>query len=297
VEVLLRSELPGLTLAGRGKVRDLYDLGDALLFVATDRISAFDVVMAEGVPQKGKILTALTVFWLEKLGVPNHLITHRIEEMPPEVQAHKDLLEGRALWVKKLKIFPVECVVRGYLAGSGLKSYQATGRISGIELPPGLQEADRLPEPIFTPSTKATEGHDEEITFGDVVDIVGKERAEELRDRSLEVYRKASEYARERGVILCDTKFEWGIEREDAPALLADEVLTPDSSRFWLVEQWRPGKAPPAFDKQFLRDWLEESDWNKTPPPPTLPPEVIEGTRSRYLQIYERLTGEPFKDA
>jgi phosphoribosylaminoimidazole-succinocarboxamide synthase len=295
-ETLLTCEIPELTLHSRGKVRDLYEADGALLFVATDRISAFDVIMNEGVPDKGKILTAISVFWLRELGVPNHLITDDVRAMPEAVQAHEAVLQGRALLVKRLKIIPVECVVRGYLAGSGLKSYRARGEICGVALPPGLREADRLPEPIFTPTTKATEGHDEEMRFEDVVAMIGRDRAEEIRRKSTEIYLRARDLAAQRGVILCDTKFEWGVEEEDGPAILGDEVLTPDSSRFWPGDQYEPGRSQPSFDKQFLRDWLEGLDWDKKPPPPPLPPEVIEGTRKRYVEIYERLTGTPYGD-
>ena len=293
-QALLKAELPGMKLFSRGKVRDVYDLGSSLLFIASDRVSAFDVVMGEGIPGKGKILSAVTMFWLERLGVPHHVITADIAAMPPEVRKHKSSLQGRSMLVKKLKIFPVECVVRGYLAGSGLKSYRARGEVCGVKLPPGLVEADKLPEPIFTPTTKAASGHDEEMTFGGMVDLIGKARAEELRDRSIQVYLEASRTAAARGVILCDTKFEWGADG-DGPAILADEVLTPDSSRFWPGESYAPGKPQPSFDKQFLRDWLEGSGWNKQPPPPHLPPEIIEGTRSRYEEIYRLLFGKKFR--
>ncbi len=294
-DTLLRCELEDLTLSNRGKVRDIYDLGEALLFVATDRISAFDVVMNEGIPDKGKILTELSVFWLKELHEPNHLVTDDIDAMPPAVQAHRDQLAGRALLVKKLSILPIECIVRGYLAGSGLKSYRAAGHICGVALPPGLVEADKLPEPIFTPTTKAESGHDEDIGFSEMAERIGRERAEELRRKSVAIYRRASEIARERGLILCDTKFEWGTDGEDGPALLADEVLTPDSSRFWPGDEYEPGRSQQSFDKQFLRDWLEGlPHWDKKPPPPPLPTEVIAGTRSRYLEIYRRLTGRPF---
>lgn len=293
--VMRRAELPGMKLFSRGKVRDVYDMGETLLFIATDRISAFDVVMEEGIPGKGKILTALTMFWLERLGVPHHVITDRVSEMPPEVRRFEAALEGRAMLVRKLAIFPVECVVRGYLAGSGLKSYRARGEVCGVALPPGLREADRLPAPIFTPTTKAVSGHDEDMTFDDMASLVGRERARELRDRSIAVYLQASEIARARGVILCDTKFEWGADGEDGPSILADEVLTPDSSRFWPGDRYAPGAPQPSFDKQFLRDWLERSGWKKQPPPPHLPPDVIEGTASRYAEIYRRLIGKEFR--
>jgi phosphoribosylaminoimidazole-succinocarboxamide synthase len=291
-QAMLTCDLPGLKFLSRGKVRDLYDLGDSLLFIATDRISAFDVVMAEGVPDKGRILTRLTVFWLRELGVPSHLLTADVGAMPPEVRKHRALLEGRALLVKKLKIFPVECVVRGYLAGSGLKSYRAGGHVCGVPLPPGLREADKLPEPIFTPTTKATTGHDEDMSFAGMANLIGRERAAELRDKSIAVYGAARDFAAERGIILADTKFEWGIAGDAGPALLADEVLTPDSSRFWPGDEYRPGASQPSFDKQFLRDWLERQTWDKKPPPPRLPPEIVEGTRTRYVEIHRRLTGE-----
>ena len=292
--VMLKAELPGLKLFSRGKVRDVYDLGAALLFIATDRISAFDVVMGEGIPGKGRILTALTMFWLERLGVPHHVITDRAAEMPPEVRPFEAALEGRTLLVRKLKIFPVECVVRGYLAGSGLKSYRARGEVCGVPLPPGLREADRLPAPIFTPTTKAAAGHDEEMTFEAMTALLGKDRARELRDRSIEVYLRAAEIARAHGVILGDTKFEWGSDGAGWPSILADEVLTPDSSRFWPGDEYAPGAAQPSFDKQFLRDWLERSGWNKRPPPPPLPRDVVEGTAARYAAIYRRLIGKEF---
>ncbi len=293
--VMRRADLPGLKLFSRGKVRDVYDLGDALLFIASDRISAFDVVMQEGIPGKGRILTAVTMFWLEQLGVRHHAITCSVAEMPREVRRFEALLEGRSMLVKKLAIFPVECVVRGYLAGSGLKSYRARGEVCGVALPPGLREADKLPEPIFTPTTKAAAGHDEDMTFDGMAALVGRDRACELRDRSIAIYLQASEIARARGVILCDTKFEWGADGKDGPIILADEVLTPDSSRFWPGDRYAPGAAQPSFDKQFLRDWLERSGWNKQPPPPHLPPDVIAGTASRYAEIYRLLIGTQFR--
>ena len=293
-EALLTCDLPGLALCARGKVRDVFDLGDQLLFVATDRISAFDVVMREGIPDKGLILTAVSMFWLERLGVPHHVTTAVIEDMPPQVRAHAAVLHGRALMVRKLRIFPVECIVRGYLAGSGLKSYRACGEVCGVKLPPGLREADKLPEPIFTPTSKAASGHDEDMTFAQMQAAIGADRAEELRQRSLEVYQTAEAMAAARGVILCDTKFEWGVPDDGGPAILADEVLTPDSSRFWPGADYAPGTSQPSFDKQFLRDWLESTGWDKTPPPPALPPSVIDGTRSRYREIYRLLTGRTF---
>ncbi|MBN1422729.1 MAG: phosphoribosylaminoimidazolesuccinocarboxamide synthase [Planctomycetes bacterium] len=294
-DVVLRTELPGETLLSRGKVRDVYDLGDHILIVASDRISAFDVVFAEGIPDKGRILTQVTRFWFERLGVPNHMVTTRIGEMPERLAAHRPLLEGRSMLVRKLRVFPIECVVRGYLAGSGLAEYRRTGTVCGIPLPPGLEEASSLPEPIFTPSTKAAAGHDENIPFEGVVERIGRSRAEELRDRSIEVYRKAAAYAEPRGLVLCDTKFEWGIADPEGPAILADEVLTPDSSRFWPREAWSPGRPQPSFDKQFLRDHLIRSGWDRTPPPPSLPPDIIAGTAERYRALYERLTGKAWE--
>lgn len=294
-QALLRCELPGLTHFSSGKVREIFDLGEHLLFVASDRISAFDVIMAQGIPDKGKILTQISMFWLNQLGVPHHVVTADLDAMPAEVAPHKAALKDRALLVKKLRIFPVECIVRGYLAGSGLKSYRKAGHICGIQLPEGLKEADKLPEPIFTPTTKAESGHDEDMGFDDMVNLIGRDRANELKEKSIEVYMKANAYAAQRGVILCDTKFEWGMADESEPAILADEVLTPDSSRFWPGDDYEPGRPQSSFDKQYLRDWLEDQDWGKTPPPPDLPKEIVEGTRSRYFEIYERLTGQPYQ--
>lgn len=290
---LLQSELEGIALVGRGKVRDLYDLGDSLLVVATDRLSAFDVVLPDGIPDKGKVLTRLSVFWFETLEVLHHLITDDLAEMPRELQRFADQLEGRSMLVRKLEIFPVECVVRGYLAGSGWREYQRSQSVCGVELPSGLVESDRLAEPIFTPTTKATAGHDMPMTFAEVETAVGEEAAVSLRDRSLEIYRSAAAVAASRGVILTDTKFEWGRPSGSGGAnvVLADEVLTPDSSRFWDAESYRRGQSNEAYDKQYVRDYLDGLDWDKTPPGPDLPGEVIEGTARRYREIYERLTG------
>jgi len=296
-EVVLRTELPGERLLARGKVRDVYDLGDHLLIVATDRISAFDVVFAEGIPDKGRILTQVTRFWFERLDVPNHMVTTRVAEMPAKLAKHRPLLEGRSMLVRKLRIFPIECVVRGYLAGSGLAEYRKTGTVCGIALPPGLDEASRLPEPLFTPSTKAATGHDENISFERAAELIGRARAEDLRERSLAVYSAAAACAEPRGLILCDTKFEWGSAGPDGPAILGDEVLTPDSSRFWPAEEWRPGRPQPSFDKQFLRDHLIRSGWDRNPPPPPLPPDIIEGTAERYRALYERLTGTTWEES
>lgn len=291
--VVLQTELPGLNLVRRGKVRDVYDLGEHFLIVATDRISAFDVVMPNGIPEKGKILTQLSVFWFDLLGVKNHLITADLKEMPENLHAFSDQLDGRSMLVEKLHILPVECIVRGYIAGSGWKDYKRSQSICGIQLPEGLQESEKFPEPLFTPTTKAEEGHDEAITFEEMIatEGVGQERAEALRDLSLDVYTRAADKARELGVILCDTKFEWGVNA-DGEIILADEVLTPDSSRYWDVNAYSPGKGQESYDKQYVRDYLGTLDWDKTPPGPTLPDEVVEGTASKYREIYQKLTGK-----
>jgi len=291
-QVVLHTDLPGLRLKNRGKVRDIYEVGDNLLIVATDRISAFDCVLPDGIPHKGRVLTALTLFWLEFLKdvAENHLITAEVEEMGPQVRPYADLLRGRSMLVRRAEVYPVECVVRGYLAGSGWAEYSRTGRICGIPVPPGLRESEKLPEPIFTPATKATSGHDENISFDRVAEMVGPEVARELHRASLEVYRLASDYAAQRGIIISDTKFEWG-RADDGRMILVDEVLTPDSSRFWPAESYRPGRPQPSFDKQYVRDWLIRTGWNREPPPPALPPEVVEQTSRKYLQAYERLTG------
>lgn len=290
-EVLLKSEIPDIPCR-RGKVRDVYDLGDQLLVVASDRISAFDVVLPNGIPEKGKVLTRLSVFWFEKLGVSNHLLTADVNEMPAAVQPYADQLAGRSMLVTKLDMLPVECVVRGYISGSGWKDYQESGAICGISLPEGLIESDRFPEPIFTPSTKAEVGHDENISFEAVAKEVGADRAMQLRDETLDVYSRAADYARERGIILADTKLEWGVSQADGPLVLADEVLTPDSSRFWPADQYTPGKSQPSFDKQYVRDYLRGLDWDRTPPGPELPEEIVQETSRLYIEIYERLTGE-----
>ena len=294
--VILETNLPGLKRANQGKVRDIYEVDGNLLIVATDRISAFDWVLPTGIPRKGKVLTALTLFWLDLLKglTENHLITADPAEMGPEIEAHADVLRGRSMLVRKAEVFPVECVVRGYLAGSGWREYSESGTVCGISLPPGLRESEKMPEPIFTPATKAESGHDENITFDRVVEIVGGDVAERLRDASLAVYEKASEYARGRGIIICDTKFEWG--EVDGRIILVDEVLTPDSSRFWPAEGYRPGRQQPSFDKQYVRDWLTESGWDRNSPPPALPDEVAQETSKKYLQAYEILTGKRLGD-
>lgn len=279
-------------LLKRGKVRDVFDVGgDRLLIVASDRISAFDVVLEPGIAGKGVVLTQLSNFWFETLRevVPNHLVETQTERFPAPLAANP-ALAGRACLVRRLSILPIECVARGYLAGSGWKEYQLTGAVCGIQLPPGLRLADRLPQPIFTPATKADVGHDENITFDEAAAIVGGEAAERLRAITLELYRRAAAIAETRGIILADTKFEFGTD-PSGTLFWADEALTPDSSRFWPAADYRPGSNPPSFDKQFVRDWLEASGWNKQPPAPPLPREVVEGTLARYLEAYRRLTG------
>lgn len=273
-----------------GKVRDVYDLGDQMLIVASDRVSAFDVVMADLVPGKGKILTAVANFWFgaTKDIIPNHLIATNVDEYPTELQAFRSELEGRSILVKKAKVVPIECIVRGYLAGSGLKEYQKQGTVCGIPLPAGLVNASRLPEAIFTPSTKAEEGHDENISFARMAEIVGADLASRLRDLSLALYRRGAELAARRGILLADTKFEFGLS-EAGELILIDEALTPDSSRYWLAEGWAPGANPPSLDKQYLRDYLETlQGWNKQPPAPHLPPEIVAGIRARYLDLAGR---------
>jgi phosphoribosylaminoimidazole-succinocarboxamide synthase len=287
------TNIPDVPLLHRGKVRDIYDLGDSLLIVATDRISAFDVVLPTPIPDKGKILTKLTLFWLNFLKdiVENHLITANIDEYPEVLKKHREVLEGRSMIVKKAKVFPVECIVRGYITGSAMKEYLKTGMVCGIPLPPGLKEADKLPEPIFTPSTKAELGsHDVNITFEEMIKIVGKETAEALKELSLKLYKTASSYAEERGIIIADTKFEFGLH--DGKVILVDEVLTPDSSRFWPKESYEPGKPQVSFDKQYIRDWLKNTGWKEGTPPPEIPTEVVEKTREKYLLALKVLTGE-----
>jgi phosphoribosylaminoimidazole-succinocarboxamide synthase len=290
--VLLQADFPGLQLFASGKVREVYQLGSGqLLFVATDRISAFDCVLATGIPHKGQVLTQLSLFWFDFLKdiVPNHLVTADVNRYPAEVQRYAHQLRGRSMLVQKAEMFPVECVVRGYLSGSGWREYKASGSVCGIKLAAGLLESDRLPEPIFTPATKATTGHDENISFDEMTKLVDPEEACRLRDLSLAVYKKAAAYAREKGIIIADTKFEFG--RTAAGITLADEVLTPDSSRFWPMDLYQPGKSQPSFDKQYVRDYLEEIHWNKQPPAPALPTEVARRSSGKYVEAYERLTG------
>ncbi|MBZ5565570.1 MAG: phosphoribosylaminoimidazolesuccinocarboxamide synthase [Acidobacteriia bacterium] len=290
--VLLETQFPELKLFSRGKVRDVYEVeGERLLIVATDRLSAFDVVMREGIPDKGRVLTQLSRFWFEFLGgtVEHHFLTANVAEYPEPLRRFASQLEGRSMLVKKAQGFPIECVARGYLAGSGWKEYRESGSVCGIKLPPGLRESSRLDTPIFTPATKAQSGHDENITWEDTVARVGREAAEKLRDLTLKVYEKARTYGEDRSILIADTKFEWG--QQDGGIILIDEVLTPDSSRFWPKDQYEPGHAQPSFDKQFVRDYLESLHWNKQPPPPSLPAEVVEKTAEKYRQAYRLLTG------
>ena len=287
---------PSPTPTSCGKVRDIYDLGETLLLVASDRISAFDVVLGDPIPFKGEVLTKLSLFWFELLGdvVPNHLLSADVADLPTEFASMRDHLAGRFMLVKKASVFPVECIVRGYLAGSGLKEYRREGTVCGIPLPAGLVESSQLPQPLFTPSTKAEIGlHDENISFERAAEIIGTEAAATLREKSLAVYSAARDHAATRGIIIADTKFEFGMI--DGVVTLVDEVLTPDSSRFWPADTYEPGKSQPSFDKQFVRDWLESSGWDKTPPPPALPPDVVEATSARYIKAYELITGRTFK--
>jgi phosphoribosylaminoimidazole-succinocarboxamide synthase len=290
--VFIRTDFPDLKLKASGKVRDVYEIDQTqLLFIASDRISAFDYVLATGIPHKGRVLNQISLFWFDFLAdvVPNHLITANVDEYPASVRKYADQLRGRSMLVRRAEIFPVECIARGYISGSGWKEYKATGTISGIALPAGLKESDALPEPIFTPSTKATSGHDENISFDQTCDIVGVETASHLRDLTLRVYKKAAAYARQRGIIIADTKFEFG--RTAQGIALADEVLTPDSSRFWPADKYAPGRAQDSYDKQYVRDYLEQIHWNKQPPAPALPADVARRTSEKYLEAYSQLTG------
>ena len=277
----------------RGKVRDVYDLGDKLVIVTTDRISAFDWVLADGVPDKGKILTQLTLFWMNLLKVENHLISTDLNEMGSAFSSQKSVLEGRTILVKKTDVVPIECVVRGWLAGSGWKEYQSSSTVCGIKLPAGLKQSSKLPEPIFTPATKAETGHDENISFEQMVKEVGSETANILRDRSIDIYSRAAAYAHEKGIILADTKFEWG-KLKSGEIILIDEALTPDSSRFWDEKSYATGISPPSFDKQYIRDWLETTTWDKNSQPPAMPQATIAQTRLRYLEAFKILTGKDF---
>ena len=290
--VILQTDFPDLHLHASGKVRDVYQLdNERLLFVATDRISAFDYVLATGIPHKGRVLTQISLFWFDFLSdiVPHHVITADVERYPEPLQKYADQLRGRSMLVQSAQMFPVECVVRGYISGSAWKEYQATGKVCGIELPPGLKESEAFPEPIFTPATKAVSGHDENISFARMCEILGSETSSHLRDITLRIYKKAAAYARQRGIIIADTKFEFG--RTAQGITLADEVLTPDSSRFWPADKYAPGRSQESFDKQYVRDYLEEIQWNKQPPAPALPVNVASQTSEKYLDAYFQVTG------
>jgi phosphoribosylaminoimidazole-succinocarboxamide synthase len=290
--VVLQTAIPGVPVR-RGKVRDVYDLGDRLLLVSTDRISAFDWVLPTGIPDKGRILTQLSAFWFDLLKEPNHLLSTDVTAMDLPPGADKAELAGRSSLVRKAKVVPIECVVRGYLAGSGWKEYRTSGTVCGIRLSPGLLESSQLPQPIFTPATKAETGHDENVSFERTVEVVGRETAEELRRRSIALFARGAEFARQRGIIIADTKFEWGVV--DGQLILIDELLTPDSSRFWPADQYQPGRGQPSFDKQFVRDWLESTSWDKNSTPPALPEDVVRKTREKYVEAYQRITGRQFE--
>ena len=292
-KLVLNTDFPDLKLAGRGKVRDIYDLGESLLIVTTDRISAFDVIMNEAIPDKGYVLTQISAFWFRQMEdiIPNHIISTDVKEFPAACQKYADVLEGRSMLVKKAKPLPAECIVRGYLSGSGWKDYKATGAVCGIKLPAGLVESDRLPEPIFTPSTKAELGtHDENISFDQMVKMCGRELSEKVRDVTLAIYAKARDIADTKGIIIADTKFEYGIYNGEL--IIIDECMTPDSSRFWPKDGYKPGGPQPSFDKQFLRDYLETLDWGKTAPAPPLPAEIVKKTGEKYMEALVRLTGK-----
>ena len=289
--VVMQTDLSGVKFHARGKVRDIYDLGNSLLIVTTDRLSAFDVVLPTPIPNKGKVLTQMSRFWFDhfKDVVRNHFITMNIDEYPEVLEEHREQLEGRSMLVRRADVFPVECVVRGYLTGSGWKDYKRSGAVCGIQLPAGLTESVKLDEPIFTPSTKAVEGHDENISLDQAADMIGRDEITTLRDLSIDIYKRAASYALERGIIICDTKFEFGMI--DGAVTIVDEMLTPDSSRFWPADQYESGRSQPSFDKQFVRDYLESVDWDKQPPGPELPIDVVEGTSAKYAEAFNCLTG------
>ncbi len=293
--VVKQSELPGVKRVAQGKVRDIFEVGEHLLIVATDRLSAFDVVLPDPIPDKGRVLTQLSRFWFDRFRelVTNHVVETDVAKFPTGLAPYHEQLEGRSMLVRRTRPLPVECVVRGYLAGSGWNDYQKTGAVCGIKLPPGMKQAQKLPEPIFTPSTKATAGHDENITQEQAAALVGSEIAREIRDVSLGIYRKAAEYALGRGIIIADTKFEFGLY--EGKLMWIDEALTPDSSRFWSVKEYQVGMSPPSFDKQFVRDYLLSIKWDKTPPAPQLPPDVIKGTSDRYREAYRFITGSELR--
>lgn len=290
-QAVTRTTLQGWPVR-RGKVRDIYDLGDRLLMISTDRISAFDWVLPTPIPDKGRVLTQISAFWFELLGTPHHLLSEDLQSLALPADADPTSLAGRSMIVRKCDVVPIECVVRGYLEGSGWKEYQQSQSVCGISLPTGLQQCSQLPEPIFTPATKEESGHDINISYEQTEAIVGREIARQLRDRSIEIYRRGAEHARSKGIIIADTKFEWGLV--DGQLILIDEVMTPDSSRFWPAAHYEPGHSQPSFDKQFVRDWLTASGWDKNSDPPALPDEVVSKTRAMYIEAYERLTGRPF---
>ena len=288
---LMKTEVSGVKLHGRGKVRDIYDLGEDFLIVATDRLSAFDVVLPTPIPNKGKVLTQMSIFWFDhfKDFVPNHVLATKVDQYPKVLHSFRDQLEGRSMLVKKAKVFPVECVARGFLAGSGLKDYNKTGRVCGIPLPAGMRDSDRLPQPIFTPATKAETGHDENISEEQAAKVIGEDNIRRLKELTLSIYSQAVDYAAKRGIIICDTKFEFGVI--DGQIAIVDEMLTPDSSRFWPADQYSPGRPQPSFDKQFVRDYLEKIGWNKQPPAPALPGDVVKATSAKYMEALRILTG------
>ncbi|MFN5197430.1 MAG: phosphoribosylaminoimidazolesuccinocarboxamide synthase [Planctomyces sp.] len=289
--LMLDSAIPGMT-PRRGKVRDVYDFGDRLLFVATDRISAFDYVLPNAIPRKGEVLTRLSQFWFDLLGVPHHFISDDPQQLPLPAGTDVTSLRGRSMVVRRTDVIPIECVARGYLSGSGWKEYQQSGTVCGIPLPAGLQESSRLPAPIFTPATKAETGHDENISFERTSELIGQALAEQLRELTLSIYQRGCQHAAAKGIIIADTKFEFGIR--DGQVILIDEVMTPDSSRFWPADLWQPGRGQASFDKQFVRDWLLSSGWDRNSPPPQLPDDVVQRTSARYIEAWQRLTGLPF---
>ena len=289
--LMLDSAIPGMT-PRRGKVRDVYDFGDRLLFVATDRISAFDYVLPNAIPRKGEVLTRLSQFWFDLLGVPHHFISDDPQQLPLPAGTDVTSLRGRSMVVRRTDVIPIECVARGYLSGSGWKEYQQSGTVCGIPLPVGLQESSRLPAPIFTPATKAETGHDENISFERTSELIGQALAEQLRELTLSIYQRGCQHAAAKGIIIADTKFEFGIR--DGQVILIDEVMTPDSSRFWPADLWQPGRGQASFDKQFVRDWLLSSGWDRNSPPPQLPDDVVQRTSARYIEAWQRLTGLPF---
>lgn len=288
---VVQTSLPGMPVR-QGKVRDIYDFGERLLFIASDRISAFDWVLSDGIPDKGRVLTQVSRFWFDRLDVSNHVISLDPTTLPLPEGTDVESLQGRSMVVRKTNVVPIECVVRGYLAGSGWKEYRTNQTVCGIRLPAGLRQADQLPEPVFTPATKAETGHDENISFEETCNVIGDDLAGRLREISISIYRTASAFARERGIILADTKFEFGLDGDEI--VLIDEVLTPDSSRYWPADRYEPGRSPFSYDKQFVRDWLETTDWDKNSPPPAMPEEIATRTRARYIEAFEVLTGESF---